>query len=178
MLAAGVFCIWGCGGESNPGGNSGNNGGGEGVTYGDDLVYGNQTYKTVVIGSQTWMAENLNYQPTSGNSWCYENSADSCNKYGRLYDWSTAMNISTSYNSSTYGGSDVKHQGVCPLGWHLPSRNEWDILAESVGGQKDYDDYYGWPEWHIWELAGTKLKSKSGWNWNKYDDVSGNGTDN
>jgi uncharacterized protein (TIGR02145 family) len=100
------------------------------------------------------MAENLNYQPTSGNSWCYGNSADSCTKYGRLYDWATAMDIGTSYNSSTWGGSDVNRQGVCPDGWHLPSRTEWVELAKFAGGTYTYG---------TGGTAGTKLKSSIDW---------------
>ncbi|MDR0307134.1 MAG: fibrobacter succinogenes major paralogous domain-containing protein [Chitinispirillales bacterium] len=112
-------------------------------------------YKTVKMpDGKRWMAENLNYQPSTGNSWCYNNSADSCSKYGRLYDWAAAMNIESSYNSTEWGGSDVNHQGVCPAGWHLLSDTEWDALVDAVGS-----------------LAGRKLKSTSGW----YD--NGNGTD-
>ncbi len=95
-----------------------------------------KTYKTVKIGEQVWMAQNLNYQTDSG-AWCYENSADSCNKYGRLYDWNTAKT-------------------VCPAGFHLPSREDWQNLVDYVGGD---------------EKAGKKLKARSGWN------GMGNGTD-
>ena len=107
-----------------------------------------QKYRTVVIGGTRWMAQNLNYQTDS--SWCYENSTDSCNKYGRLYNWMTATT-------------------VCPKGWKLPSREDWDQLAESVGGRKS-DNY---DSWHDWLDAGKKLKSTSGWynNSNGTDDV-------
>jgi uncharacterized protein (TIGR02145 family)/uncharacterized repeat protein (TIGR02543 family) len=101
-----------------------------------------KTYRKVPIGGKEWMAENLNYETTTG-SWCYD-----CDKYGRLYNWSTAMT-------------------ACPSGWHLPSREEWDHLAESAGGRK----YDNWGTWRDWYDAGKNLKSTSGWN------SSGNGTD-
>jgi uncharacterized protein (TIGR02145 family)/uncharacterized repeat protein (TIGR02543 family) len=109
-----------------------------------------RTYKTVVIGGKTWMAENLNYQVD--NSMCYGNSVDSCNKYGRLYSWNAA-------NRACSAGAGTN--------WHLPSRQEWDNLAEVVGGEK----YYNYGTHHDWSLAGKKLKARSGWNRN------GNGTD-
>ena len=86
-----------------------------------------KTYRTVIIGSQVWMAENLNYE--SKNSLCYGNSLESCSQYGRLYTW-----------------SDAKE--VCPLGWHLPSKIEFDTLFFNVGGRA---------------TAGRVLKSTSGW---------------
>jgi len=120
-------------------------------TYGTNTVTDcrdNQTYKTVVIGTQTWMAENLNYAVDS--SWCYENSVDSCAKYGRLYQWAAAMAL-----HAPWGESDVNHQGVCPAGWHIPTDAEWITLQIAVGE----------------DVAGTALKNTSGW----YED--GNGTD-
>jgi uncharacterized protein (TIGR02145 family)/uncharacterized repeat protein (TIGR02543 family) len=113
-------------------------------------VRDNKTYRKVAIGGQTWMAENLNYDVEGTESdVCYGGSADNCDKYGRLYDWSTAMGIDASYNSKYWNGSDVKHQGVCPVGWHIPSDDEWSTLVDYVGG---------------WETAGTKLMSRTGWN--------------
>jgi len=73
-----------------------------------------KTYKTVKIGEQTWMAENLNYTTSSG-SWCYDNKNTNCDKYGRLYDWETARII-------------------CPQGWHLPSKGEFETLLNNLGG--------------------------------------------
>jgi len=122
------------------------NSGGEGsksnmVSVATYVSIGGQIYKTVVIGLQTWMAENLNY--AVNGSKCYAEgvsgvstdsivSADSiaknCTKYGRLYDWATAMGIDAKYNSEIWNGNDVNHQGICPDGWHIPSVNEWKAL--------------------------------------------------
>jgi len=74
-----------------------------------------KTYRTVQIGDQTWMAENLNYK--TGKSVCYANEESNCRKYGRLYDWNTAMK-------------------ACPAGWHLPSDAEWTALTDFAGGAK------------------------------------------
>jgi uncharacterized protein (TIGR02145 family) len=72
------------------------------------------------------MAQNLNY-PTIGGSKCYNNSDENCNKYGRLYDWKTAMNSSASSNTDPSGVV-----GVCPPGWHLPSNAEWSTLGTDI----------------------------------------------
>jgi len=81
---------------------------------GGSVSHGGQSYKTVKIGNQTWMAENLNYTPAAGNSFCYDNSTANCTKYGRLYDFETAKK-------------------VCPSGWHLPSNAEWTTLINYIG---------------------------------------------
>lgn len=91
----------------------------------------NNTYKIVTIGNQTWMAENLNYRDTGTENKdtigaCYNNSEDSCNKYGRLYKWSEAMHLGTSFDNNTYLGTETR--GICPSGFHLPSSSEWDTL--------------------------------------------------
>ena len=131
-----------------------------------------QVYKTVQIGEQVWMAENLNYAYNEGTakSYCYNNSADSCAKYGRFYLWSAAMDsagvFSTAgkgcgYRSTCAAGSATTEvRGVCPEGWHLPSKAEFETLFANVGGKK---------------VAGKALKSTYGWN--DYNGKSGNGTD-
>lgn len=73
-----------------------------------------QTYRTVQIGNQTWMAENLNYKMKG--SYCYDDEPTKCQKYGRLYEWEAALD-------------------ACPSGWHLPSKAEFETLITSVGGE-------------------------------------------
>jgi len=85
-----------------------------GVVYGQTATGGTDVmYDTVIIGGQTWMKKNLNIE-TEG-SWCYENKAKNCTKYGRLYTWYAAKK-------------------VCPMGWHLPNYEEWQTLVDYVGG--------------------------------------------
>lgn len=124
-----------------------------------------QIYKSVKIGNQVWMAENLNYDYNEGTakSYCYNDEQESCAKYGRLYTWAAAMDSAGVFGDGGKGcGYDVTCsakepvRGICPEGWHLPSDAEWETLFTAVGGE---------------DVAGTKLKSKSGW----YN--NGNGTD-
>jgi uncharacterized protein (TIGR02145 family) len=120
-----------------------------------------QDFKSIKIGNQTWMTENLDVdtfrngdpipQVITGEewenaakakkpAWCYYNN-DSANgaKYGRLYNW-CAVN---------------DPRGLAPKGWHIPTNKEWRELTDYLGG---------------WKVAGIKLKSKEGW----FED--GNGT--
>lgn len=106
-------------------------------------------YKTVKIGDQTWMAENLNYKMEY--SYCYEEEEANCAKYGRLYLWFAALE-------------------ACPAGWHLPSKEEIEELLKTVGAEQTVI------EKHItWIGAAKKLKSAKGWK--KHKDKKGNGKD-
>jgi len=123
-------------------------------TYGS-VTYEGQTYKTVVIGTQTWMAENLNYN-VNGSS-CYDNSEANCTTYGRLYNWATAMALPSSCNSSSCSSQiSTKHRGICPSGWHIPSTTDQNVLGKFVN--PSCSDFSGCKN------AGTKLKATNGWN--------------
>ena len=126
-----------------------------------------KSYKTVVIGTQTWMAENLDYDvPDNATDVCYSNQPARCVTYGRLYNWSTAMSLDPSCNSSTCSGQiQFPHQGVCPDGWHIPSNADWDKLVRYADGTSGTSSPYDSP------TAGRYLKATSGWNSN------GNGED-
>ncbi len=120
-----------------------------------------QSYKTVTIGSQTWMAQNLNYE--TANSYCPGDAPYKCDMYGRLYTWAAAMDSAGLWSTNGMNCGDNKTcmptypvRGVCPIGWHLPTETEWNTLITAVGGLS---------------IAGSMLKSTSGWN------GSGNGTD-
>jgi uncharacterized protein (TIGR02145 family) len=97
---------------------------------------GEDTYKTIKIGTQWWMASNVKYETPEG-SFCYNNDPEMCASYslngiggvGRLYTWKAAQN-------------------VCPSGWHLPTKGDFEILIAAVGGA---------------ENAGKKLKSLKSW---------------
>lgn len=104
------------------------------VTYGtltDTRETPAKTYRTVKIGSQTWMAENLNYKVNDKkSSWCYGNNPANCEITGRLYTWNAAVgrNEEDCDDDKTCGINEPV-KGVCPNGWHLPSKSEWETLV-------------------------------------------------
>ena len=130
-----------------------------------DISYGEliderdgHVYKTVKIGHQTWMAENLNYaytQPITNYyviakdsaSWCYNNEPDSCAKYGRLYVWDAAMgddaNLKKQSGLQFHEYYDYSPKGICPDHWHLPSVNEWNSLT-SIALEFELKSTSGW----------------------------------
>lgn len=142
-----------------------------------------QTYKMVTIGDQTWMAENLNYalklEQEDGTvkkfSWCGGGDSAStiegdCSLYGMLYPWSGAVDSAGVFSDDAKGCGYQNScelgqvRGVCPEGWHLPNKEEWEILLENLGGGS---------------AAAKKLKARRGWRGYYYNGaiVSGNGTD-
>jgi len=180
VLATGlVLMLSSCGSDSSP--SSSSNGGGTpngasytkanyGIPWNTVVAYGtitdsrdSQVYRTVKIGTQTWMAENLDYAGEGSLGVCpgwlgqtNVGTADSCSKYGRMYTWVEVMQGTVSSGTSPSG---VK--GICPSGWHVPSDAEWTALENSVdtSGSKN----------------GTRLKSATGWD--GYDHGTTNGTD-
>ena len=129
-------------------------------------------YTWVIIGSQTWMAENLAYLPGvspphigadslpffyvfrfEGSSVAAAKSWDFFAPYGVFYNWTSAMNGALGPDSL-----QTFVQGICPDGWHLPSDEEWDLLVNYLGGEF---------------TAGNRMKSTKGWN--TFEKTSGNG---
>ena len=113
-------------------------------------------YKTIKIGDQWWMAENLkviHYRNGEliSDVWVYDDNETNAESYGRLYSWH-AVNDS---------------RNIAPSGWHIPTDAEWKELEMQIGmsrSEADDDGYRGTDE-------GSKLKSTTGWN------SDGNGTD-
>ena len=167
------FCQFGtiyslCGGKSYDGlteycdGDSVYDGTGEFTDVRDKKIY-----RTVKIGSQIWMAENLKHDYRYGTV-CYDNDTANCEIYGRLYTWAAAMDSAAVFSEDGKGcgkGTEctVSEQvrGICPEGWHLPNLMEWatleSVVAKSFNGKRD--------------SVGYALKSTSGWYGN------GNGSD-
>lgn len=127
-------------------------------TWNPRIVYGwltderdGQVYRTTTIGSQVWMAQNLNFK--SDRAHCYQDSAANCSVYGALYSWSAALGLDDSCDtSSCSAGISSPMRGICPAGWHVPDRFEWIRLIDTTLDSNRVD---------------TVLLSRSGWkqNW-------------
>ena len=130
--------------------------------------YDNNTYNTVIIGSQCWMKENLrtthyangtsielgsSTSTTTDYRYYPGNSSSNVSTYGYLYNWKAVMGGSSSSSANPSGV-----QGICPMGWHVPSHAEWTELTDYVGSQSQYWcdnlDYY----------IAKALASTTGWN--------------
>ena len=127
-----------------------------------------QVYKTVKIGDQVWMAQNLNYADSVstpsllGRTQCYEDKPENCEVAGRNYTFAAAIDsvrLASDADNPRYCGfgkvcSLTREQGICPSGWHLPDSTEWRTLLTTAG-------------------ASTKLMSKVGWYWEDASDDFG-----
>lgn len=140
--------------------------------FNPDITYGTltderdgQTYRTVVIGTQNWMAENLHYggenaseelaTNMAGENLCPSGDEEYCEKAGYVYSWTAAMNISPIYQTRAVGSIpiDEEHQGICPEGWHIPTLDEWGTLFDYVKSTYGEDEHT------------TVLKSSESWIW-------------
>ncbi len=108
-----------------------------------------QVYKTVQIGEQRWMAENLRFK-LKGTE-CYNKQEVNCEEYGRLYTWAAAMRLVDYYNSTSITKLKKRVHDVCPAGWHVPTNKEWKKMKYFVGKTGKSDG------------VGISLKSKDGW---------------
>ncbi len=137
------------------------------------------TYSTVLIGSQCWMAENLNIGSSINSNapsdnqtdnstiekYCYSNNSATCNDDGGLYQWNEAMNYTTSA------------QGICPEGWHIPSDNEWKSMEIYLGMTQlsaDSSNYRGTDEGTKLKLSGSSGFKAGGTGYRKSDGTYGN----
>lgn len=118
-------------------------------------------YKTVIIGNQTWIAQNINYEykvngKTYGN-YCYGDNFENCEAYGRLYTYAASIDSvklfeetgnKYGYDHAAWTVDDA--QGVCPENFHVPSIQEWKDLVANVGGSQkalaELKSMMGWPE--------------------------------
>ncbi|MDR2584107.1 MAG: hypothetical protein LBC75_11550 [Fibromonadaceae bacterium] len=131
------------------------------IVYGDSVTYQGETYKTVVIGTQTWMARNLNY--AAPGSKCggrdfklKDENTEICNTYGRLYNWATAMALPADCNNNSCASQvSKKHRGICPAGWHISSDEDWSVLMKFINSRCSDNSNCGG--------AGTELKATIGW---------------
>ena len=101
-----------------------------------------QSYRTVQIGTQIWMAENMKLDVSDG--FCYGDIKENCEKYGTFYNSNTALRI-------------------CPEGWSLPTEDDWVILAENIGTEKS-DKYGGGTFGYNNDAAISTIRSTDGWN--------------
>jgi len=142
----------------------------DGIIFNSEITYGTMTdidgnvYKTVTIGTQTWMAENLRVtkyndrtpipEVTDSIAWDALTTGAYCNQnnnndntliFGRLYNW-YAVNTGL----------------LCPAGWHIPSQDEWEVLVDYLGGQSDAGGKLKEISYNHWSNPNTGATNESG----------------
>ena len=113
-----------------------------------------QTYRTVKIGNQVWMAENLRYK--TEDSFVAGNDEANLETFGRLYPWTTAMNIPSEFSEQSIAKDlamcekikDKNYQGIAPEGWHIPSTKEWEELMSNLSPDSNGSELRSACFWH------------------------------
>ncbi len=135
-----------------------------GITgYGEELIFkpvficsedfrdnrDGKIYSSVLIGNICWMKQNLNYgtyvtsstgQDAFGTQkFCYDNNSTFCDVYGGMYTWTEIMDGSLACNGTGETQPECNNhvQGICPIGWHIPSHFEWTTLEKLAGSEPD-----------------------------------------
>jgi uncharacterized protein (TIGR02145 family) len=134
-----------------------------------------QRYASVTIGNQTWMAQNLNFgeplpgllpsfdppDPAKVEKYCINDEVSECEKSGGLYTWAEALALPSGCTLTLCAAQLLaQHRGICPEGWHIPSRADWYELVYHLAGTlgvalRDEHD--------AWERAGIMLRATEGW---------------
>ena len=132
--------------SSNSNGDEPSSSGSEGDENQTTLSEGSLPNGLVIIGHQVWAGQNLDItKNTDGEEIgrCYDNDEENCKIFGRLYTWTEAMQIDSSYKSKNVGATTIKknHQGLCPEGFHIPTGNDLENLVKYVNSTKVAADY-------------------------------------
>lgn len=145
-------------------------------SWNDSIPYGamcdardGRAYRTVTIGTQTWMAQNLDFAGTRDAEVgsCAGGDPLECQRFGRFYDWRTAAGLARTFSPSNDPAfPDSLRRGICPAGWRLPTLSDWVVLIRRADVQDDSDWNAGLP-W-VDSDSGFRnifwyLKSGQGW---------------
>jgi uncharacterized protein (TIGR02145 family) len=136
------------------------------LTYGEVKDIEGNNYKTIQIGNQVWMAENLRttkyrnntpitnhtdntqWQNNTTGAWSYyNNDATNNTPYGKLYNWYAVVNSN----------------GICPTGWHVPTDAEWTTLTNFLGGESVAGGMMKSTGTQYWLSSNTNATNSSGW---------------
>jgi uncharacterized protein (TIGR02145 family) len=152
-----------------------------GTTCGQTVTYAGESYPTVQIGTQCWMAKNLNVGTMISSSinqannnilekYCFNNDTSYCSIYGGFYQWAEAIQYKNNATNNTITSPSLigNIQGICPNGWHIPNDNEYCSLTTFI------DPTVNCNIWgHSGTDVGTKMKSTMYWNYTPGSNSSG-----
>lgn len=134
-----------------------------------------KVYNSVLIGSQCWMAQGLNFGTLVNSSvqqsdnsipekYCYSNDEQNCVFYGGFYQWGEAVQyLNGASNLANYSTVPSGHvQGVCPPDWHIPTANEVTALGTSLGGANVAGGKMKVPGFNYWDSPNSGADNSSG----------------